>query len=74
MFSDLKTSSIIFVLETVEFANHWNLLVLVSFPELNIFHTFRNTYFKIHYITCSYLEHTYIWLLIKKCYQILKFR
>lgn len=45
MFSDFKTSSIIFVLETVEFANHWNLSVLVSFPELNIFHTLRNTYF-----------------------------
>lgn len=41
MFSDFKTSSIIFVLETVEFANHWNLLVLLSFPELNIFYTFR---------------------------------
>lgn len=45
MFSDFKTSSIIFVLETVEFANHWNLLVLVSFPDLNIFYTVRNTYF-----------------------------
>lgn len=41
MFSDLKTSSIIFILETVEYANYWNLLVLVSFPELNIFYTFR---------------------------------
>lgn len=45
MFSDLKTSSIIFILETVEFANYWNLLVLVSSPELNIFYTVRNTYF-----------------------------
>lgn len=43
MFSDLKTSSFIFVLKTIEFANHWNLLVLhvLSFPELNIFYTFR---------------------------------
>lgn len=47
MFSDLKTSSIIFVLETVEFANHWNLLVLLSFPELNIFYTFRILIFNI---------------------------
>lgn len=45
MFSDLKTSSIIFILETVEFANYWNLLVLVSFQDLNIFYTVRNTYF-----------------------------